>query len=34
MKFVRRTVGYKKWDRKRNEDILTELETKRTGGAM
>jgi hypothetical protein len=27
MKFMRRTVVYTNWDHKRNEDILTELET-------
>jgi hypothetical protein len=26
MHFLRRTAGYTRWDRKRNEDILTELQ--------
>jgi hypothetical protein len=25
MRFLRRTAGYTRWDRRRNEDILTEL---------
>jgi hypothetical protein len=26
MRFLRRTAGYTRWDHKRNEDILTELQ--------
>jgi hypothetical protein len=26
MRFLRRTAGYTRWDRKRNEDILTDLQ--------